>query len=415
MCDALSSTTKDALTLAKEWLGSCREEHDTCSISQLSAPTRLIAIGVNTIRLVLSSSLHEIPRYATLSHCWGTFKILKLTTQNISFFQTGIPLGLLCKTFQEAIHTSRVLGLEYLWIDSLCIVQDDLEDWAKESRLMATVYGSSTINLAATSATNGNDGLFFNRDQGHVWRHNISAYVHGNQKNYTCVEDGIYDTCLFRTPLAERAWVLQERLLAPRTLHFNSKQIFWECNSLNACETFPRKFPEHLTFGDFYFHKQPVSLALWPTIVQLYSTCKLTFERDKLVAIGGIARLIYNQNPLNHYFAGIWRQDMEEQLCWKVRSPVPNSQYIRQGSWSWASVEGIIHYATAFRRRLYVKVRDVKIVTVDLLKDPFGEVVGGELHLTCEILIYGRFSFLEMNLSHPLIVINDVSYPIKIT
>jgi len=220
---------------------------------------------------------------------------LKLTTKNIHVLEKGMSIKVLCKTFRDAAIINRELGLQYLWIDSLCITQDDPEDWNKESKLMAGVYGSSTVNIAATSATDGTMGCFFDKDSSHVWRHQIITKVGPEERYYDCVEDGIAEKCLERTLLASRAWVIQERLLAPRTLHFSSMQVFWECNEVTACETFPERLPAPLTYGDFYLHKQPITLQLWPKIVRLYSTCNLTFERDKLVAISGLARVIHNQ------------------------------------------------------------------------------------------------------------------------
>lgn len=222
----------------------------------------------------------------------------------------------------------------------MCIVQDDLEDWARESKLMASIYGSSYINLAATSAVDGNVGLFFDRDSSHVWRHRVQVRATGVERQYDCVEDGIYEACMFRSPLAERAWVIQERLLAPRALHFSSTQLFWECNSLNACEVFPHKLPSFLKERDFYLNKQPVSRARWGKIAQFFSICKLTYSKDKLIAIVGLAQEIYNQNHQNEYYAELWRRDMEVQLCWKARSPTTRPVPPRAPTWSWASVDG---------------------------------------------------------------------------
>jgi hypothetical protein len=112
-------------------------------------------------------------QYASLSHCWGKLKIITLTTSNLAGFQHEIPLKELPKTFQEAIYVTRYLGLQYIWIDSLCILQDSSEDWAKESVQMADVYGAAEINIAATGAADGSGGCFFERSDS--WRTQVSV------------------------------------------------------------------------------------------------------------------------------------------------------------------------------------------------------------------------------------------------
>lgn len=110
-----------------------------------------------------------------MSHCWGGVAFNSLTKANFSSFREIIPVSTLSKTFQNAIYIARYIGIEYIWIDSLCIIQDDLEDWRRESSLMATVYGGSHINLAASGASNGNVGCFFKRQAS--WRCQVEATI----------------------------------------------------------------------------------------------------------------------------------------------------------------------------------------------------------------------------------------------
>lgn len=253
--------------------------------------------------------------------------------------------------------------------------------------MMSSVYNGSTINIAATSAANGNGGCFFDRDAKHAWRYRINTNLHGREVQYECVEDGISDACLFQTPLANRAWAIQERLLAPRTLHCSLTQLFWECNSTTACEVFPRRFPAALKYDDFHLSKQPVSRLLWPKIVKLYSRCQLTFGKDKLVAISGIAKSIYDQNVQDSYVAGLWRQDIEQQLCWKIRTQKPKVETPRAPSWSWASVDGIVDFPGPHKQEVlrYIDVLDVSIG----LYDPFGEILTGRIIISCVLLLQG--------------------------
>jgi hypothetical protein len=163
------------LKLAQEWLRTCLENHEDCAKKDttIGLPSRLIDIGQSSTNDQLRLYMNDMPpgiQYATLSHCWGTIDIVKLTRQNIQEFQDKIDFEKLTKTFQQTIQVIRYLGLRYLWIDCLCIIQDDKDDWAKESGLMASVYGGSALNIAATGARNGSEGLLSRRDPNGVRR-----------------------------------------------------------------------------------------------------------------------------------------------------------------------------------------------------------------------------------------------------
>ena len=149
------------LHLAKKWLDACSKTHESCkSTEDYQLPTRLIDVGSTPIRLVLTSTFTTKPRYATISHCWEIHNFLKLQEDSLEHFLIAIPEDKLTKTFRDAIYITRSLGLQYLWIDSLCIIQLSALDWRRESALMSFVYGGSTINIAATGATDGTIGCF---------------------------------------------------------------------------------------------------------------------------------------------------------------------------------------------------------------------------------------------------------------
>jgi hypothetical protein len=145
-----SQSTKDALRLARQWLSSCMKDHPECRNEHDAIPSRLIFIGDGVPRLLLSTEISGTPRYATLSHCWGKEEHQTLKRDTMKVFQECIPVEALPKTFKDAIYAAIELGLEYIWIDSLCIVQDDIDDWKMESVKMSSVYGNSTISLAAS-------------------------------------------------------------------------------------------------------------------------------------------------------------------------------------------------------------------------------------------------------------------------
>ncbi|TVY93985.1 hypothetical protein LAWI1_G000680 [Lachnellula willkommii] len=149
------------LELAKKWIDACLETHESCkSTEDRQLPTRLVDVGSTPIRLIQSSDLTTKPRYATLSHCWGSRNFQKLQQDNIEDFMRAIPEENLTKTFQDAIYITRSLGLRYLWIDSLCIIQLVDVDWRSESALMSSIYGGSTVTIAAAGAKDGTEGCF---------------------------------------------------------------------------------------------------------------------------------------------------------------------------------------------------------------------------------------------------------------
>jgi hypothetical protein len=213
---------------------------------------------------------------------------------NVEKFRVRIPLEELTRTFQDAVHTTRFLGIQYLWIDSLCILQDDPDDWRRESSFMSGVYNGSTITIAASGATDRSSGCFFGRHTS--WRCQIRGMSDGKASLFDCIPK-FYHSSLRKAPLASRGWVMQERFLSHRTLHFTRKEIFWECHEEVALETFPERIPSWpgASQNKLSLPKCPMTHALWSNPVKEYSCCKLTFACDKLIAISGLARAFQAQ------------------------------------------------------------------------------------------------------------------------
>lgn len=244
MEDLCTSSNRSFATL-EWWLSDCQRRHKTCGSTSTSPwlPTRLIDVETQP-KLVISDSMdtHMPQPYITLSHCWGTLSIVTLTTSTIATFQTAIPVATLPKTFLDAIVVTRKLGFRYLWIDSLCIMQDSEVDWRPESSVMGQVYKRSTLTISALDSENGQGGLFRQRNATEVLSCPASLrldesgarediYVH------SCTSIAIHE--IGKGPLSESAWTIQERLLSPRVVYFGHTQIFWECLELHAGEAFP--------------------------------------------------------------------------------------------------------------------------------------------------------------------------------
>ncbi|KAK9423955.1 putative Heterokaryon incompatibility protein-domain-containing protein [Seiridium unicorne] len=377
--DKLWQTQIQRLDLAKTWLNECHRSHLKCrSMKQHELPTRLLEISGNTIKLVSTATLQDSAQYATLSYCWGVKKFSALTSDKVDSFQRGIVLEDLPQTLQDAIIVARRLSIEYLWIDALCIIQnqDDKKDWRREVSHMKSVYGGASIGLAASSATNAYEGCL------------------SKQPYYSAASaraQSVYRESSTDTPLAKRAWALQEKLLPPRTIRFGDTGLFWECRSMIRSEYLPDGFPGKLGSHDLRPEDKAWS---WPDIVTHYSAAQLTYGSDKLPALSGIAS---RQHEITHddYLAGLWRQALTSQLGWGIWEPQQRRDRPDLGipSWSWASVEGQTWYwpwnnnNEMLKEHAFVIDAWTKLAGTDL----FGAVIDGEISIRCSSLVGGHF------------------------
>lgn len=228
--------------LLSQWLAECNQGHE-CHQRTMFCPTRLIFVGdsdPNKLRLVERASRVD---YLALSHCWGgpttdEKKKYCTTPENIRRRRKGFTFEDLPKTFQDAVQVTRKLGKNFLWIDSLCIIQEEegKSDWKRESKLMERVFSSAYCTIAATSAAGWKEGFLERKPTiQSVQVQDVSGnrlYVCNNVDNFNDdVEDG---------NLNKRGWVLQERVLSRRIIHFTKKHTYWECGKGVRCENFTR-------------------------------------------------------------------------------------------------------------------------------------------------------------------------------
>ncbi|KAK1749559.1 heterokaryon incompatibility protein-domain-containing protein, partial [Echria macrotheca] len=362
------------------WIRRCTTEHAACKSVGLSSPlpTRVVDVGDPTnIKLIESSCMTG--RYLCLSHCWGEHQPLRTLTSNYADHLSNIPWSRIPETFQDAITLARKLGFSYIWIDSLCIVQDDAADWEVEALKMMDIYQNCFLTIAATSSPTSNTGLFLETqipaevsgmtEQGDVCAYHLRPSVQHFPRSQ------IPGDFFQRWPLLTRAWVLQERLLAPRVLHVARPELFWECRSCIDCECTQPGNPPPLNIGPLTTLKpnywptanDPTKVFTtqhWWTLVELYTSLKLSFRSDTLPALSGLVKHIITTSsapapdvaehepsppPNPHlgastsYLAGLWRPTLLVDLLWKN-----NHEYIRHEpvwgplpyiapSWSWAS------------------------------------------------------------------------------
>lgn len=335
--------------------------HERCSSqSKVILPTRVLDLG-NTnesIRLVETHGLAG--PYICLSHCWGGYSTILCTRETYAGYQDNVPWDTLPLLFQDAVKVCRMLDVRYLWIDKLCIIQHDSDDWAREGSRMAQVFEGSLLTIGAAISKGDKDSLFF-QDK----KRTASLREHVGQ-----MEDGssyaIYSRLSHRYhpgdgsrleeisedyPLMTRAWVYQERLLAPRFLYFG-EELTWECRQASACEC------SEACSGIKHRHsssllpdcsKEELYLQ-WQDIVQGFTWLQLSHEEDRLPAISGLAQQ-YQRHLKSAYLAGLWKDNIVADMLWHGRSNHDNGveRYYtkkpkkwRAPSWSWASIEGPI-------------------------------------------------------------------------
>ena len=443
----------------------------------------------------------------TLSHRWGTDGQIMLTKASLPDMSKRIDVANLSQTYQDAIAITRSLGLRYLWIDSLCIIQDSVVDWQEEAARMGDIFKYSICTIAASWASSNSEGCFFdheplyakfsvskagksaprlptnvraNRTHRDRLRRNkllsstmsesdieskkfdyvlerrrskLSSEIVGlshdpvysslghsscilaptmsltadaesvgdkdlgmstpekiSQSNFMTKQDvlektqsssndqgalqssakirinsesqrhltiqeapsepdrtesaalyiiplqtDLWDYYVESSPLSRRAWVLQERLLSPRTLHYTKMQLFWECRESKACESSPHPCPKTQTNpldfsknmgneNSMLGHLTEPLYRNWPEIIEKYTDTLLSKPEDRLAAIAGLARQVHSITK-DKYCAGIWRKDLVLQLLWRLQRPQDKIELpYRAPSWSWASTEGKVEF-----------------------------------------------------------------------
>jgi hypothetical protein len=397
----------DIFETTARWLRECDQCHKACGpVTTNKMPTRLLHYNKEGLKLVCTAVWTTRPRYATLSHCWGNAPFLKLLKENFNAFAQFIEFEQLPRTFKDALKITQKLGLEYIWIDSLCIIQDSEQDWHIEAGQMSSVYGGSYVNIAASSAKGAHEGcLLKSEDKIDALQAIVTSAGHPS----AAVQFERYDTyrnAVTASHLATRAWAFQEKVLPRRTIHFGHRGTLWECASKVATADLPGGLFANwdATIANFDFDTSGDIAAWWTwwsNAVELYSAAKATYPRDKLLAFSGIAKRIHRLSG-DDYLAGIWRNaSVEQQLCWHIQ---PNHRHMelpptafsrptyRAPSWSWASVNfPVSTNVWCDWRELYAHVADAWTKPV-IDGDPFGEIRGGAIRVECSVLLAGHFT-----------------------
>jgi hypothetical protein len=332
----LNPSMEEVCRLASGWLKQCKTSHEICRFtSRPKLPSRVLQLSgssdVPTVRLIETKGI-EGGDYCALSHCWGPpadTSPPRTTHENYEQHLAGILLERLPKTFRDTIALAWGLGIIYVWIDSLCIIQNDEEDWRLEAEVMGDVYRNATLVIGAAGAKDSTEGLFITeRPCERVYR---APYILDGVKKgsfYLALQpQGLGGPTL--GPLGSRAWAYQERYLAQRAVHFMPHQMFWGCEEQALLET-----------SDEYMMgcngKEP-----WLYVLKSYSEKKLTYTRDRVYALHGIIDEMQKDRQDQFIFgSAVWERNLEEQILWRQDQPGQEIETLDFPTWSWASTGG---------------------------------------------------------------------------
>ncbi|KAK0613219.1 heterokaryon incompatibility protein-domain-containing protein [Immersiella caudata] len=392
------TASEDSFAQAQDWIRACLEKHALCGNDEpFPLPTRVLDLGdtedePDKVKLLESTGRSE--RYIALSHSWGGERPLITTTENIEEHKTGISFDSLPLTFQDAARIARRLGIRYIWIDSLCIIQDSPADWQLEASRMSSVYRNSWLTVSAIASTSPSSGCFRQGTatvarapdddddplavlfpEASKLRKDLRlalrlATAHPDfGPFYNPEKDALF-------PLLGRAWAYQERLLAPRVLHFGPYELFWECMQDLDCECGEMKWKATKHMGSYAnrntanelppkishyaaLHigtgksssiagekRKQKLLSRWSEMVDEYSKRLLTYSTDRLPAFSGVAAEMVNALGMK-YCAGLWEETLPIGLLWERES---SARCLKVGdvrpapSWSWASVDAPVRF-----------------------------------------------------------------------
>lgn len=428
------------LEIASGWLNNCSKTHENCSQPVNGAhnlPKRVLNVGdeITDPFLVEPTGDSRSGKWAALSYCWGVEPSMKLTKQNETQLKRGKPLYQFDATIRDAILVTRALGLTYLWIDALCIFQDQSLDWNEQSSKMEVIYGESTVTIVAANSSSVVQGFLKERNLQYIALDRYQSKRKSDETLHNSIAQRIYIAPSWELQGDEitgdwtkRGWTMQEGLLPQRLLYFTSTQIIWKCCTAIEYERGIKQEPQkeiingmvdgtgmEIWYFDlfskfkalsFYLKLNPEipmfeKYRLWYELVEEYTPRQFKKIQDRLVAISGLARIFSDLIEDTGYVAGLWKHDLLRGLLWRVRGAKLISSKMKRDlscpsnefpSWTWASVayETVVYdHARQDGLRPFAVIEDV---SVDLINEEnqFGAVKSGRISITGPIFQFSR-------------------------
>ncbi|KAL7820636.1 heterokaryon incompatibility domain-containing protein [Trichoderma gracile] len=403
----------------KQWVYGKGEEK--AALQTLYRPSRLICVESRkesgVIRLVDSddAGMGEKPQpYLALSYCWGRKAPSLVTTKsNYAHLKSSISHNSLPKLYRDAVRLAQVLGIKYIWIDALCIIQDDVDDWERESQTMADIFRNSLVTVIPLCAASTDEGflernpnikILYHSDE---WNVSGSFFIRHMPFSYENAESAIRNGPSFSDrPVSlelqnsvwqTRGWTFQEDMFSIRKLYFGQLMMYWD--SLRPVDVLRT---EDKIINDKLDRIDTAELSLihssgpwrgdydydgWYYPILQYSKKKLTYESDRLPAVSSYAKLIASRSR-DTYLAGLWKNNLHRGLLWKtqrvdrptfgtlMQTLARPSAYIAP-SWSWASRRGALDLDNSDEMKLECEILEAK--TRARGGDAYGRVRGGHL------------------------------------
>ncbi|KAK9788205.1 putative Heterokaryon incompatibility domain-containing protein [Seiridium cardinale] len=421
----------ETMNKVKDWIKHCTAGHDHARTTRCGPfagaelPPRVIEVSGDDdasihVKLVEPESGSHA-RYVALSYCWGPAQYNTLTTIEANYHQhcLEIPVAKTAKTLRDAMLVTRQLGLQYLWIDALCIIQDSDSDKDLQISKMRSIFENAFITIVAAAGENASSGFLEMPTQQNDIAFQL-PYRHpedeeGSMGTIYAIEADTKQS-MKDQPINLRAWTLEERLLSRRKIIYFEDRVAWECYDISLADSGEienmgddMRIPARILHaGDARFTSGPFTAdelewavhTEWLKNIEWYTTRELTRPSDKLRAVGGIAQK-YQTVLQVEYLAGLWQGHVLAGLLW--RRIVDNegdslrarpAKY-RAPSWSWASIDGKIEYSWPDREEGSLEVArlghaasiatklkpDIVVASVQLSSPnrAFGGVVGGIL------------------------------------
>lgn len=373
-----STRSYSGFKMLSSWLEQCIHQHEICHVKlSHTQPARLLDLNAfpasKDIRLVHTRDTGATA-YATLSYCWGNTNRLMLRKENYELFKSQIQLEDLPRTVQEAIEVCRALSMRYLWVDALCIIQEDSEDFTREVANMGAIYTGSLFTVAAADSTDAESGCFrkrfpLRREECVLIESEHTRWIFQNPYQLS------HDHDLGKTLLSRRGWVLQEQMMSPRTIHFTKEEIVWECREQTFCagcrhETKEAEWHSGKKGVANLFrklegleHEMPFQ-TIWSRLVEQYCGTQLTNLDDRLSALAGIAQFAHEKLQYKSSY-GLWLDYFIDELSWRTESPDLRFAEISEQtpSWSWACSRRLFMHKLPF-------IRDGIPTRILLMHDP---------------------------------------------
>ncbi|KAF9481006.1 HET-domain-containing protein [Pholiota conissans] len=408
---------------ALQCIKECATQHEHCPPwEKTTLPTRVIDCSDPSKPRLVGTNRQMRDFYCTLSYAWGGNQTQKTTKANIDTYRKGINVPL-PQTIADAITVTHKLGMQYLWVDALCIIQDSSEDKDKELCIMAYIYRDAHLSLSAVSAYRADQGFLPDQIAPDKLPFHLNDKSVGTMLLRYDIPPGNEigsrktDTSLKRRSLQKRGWCYQENVLSPRKLMFQPPNVFFKCRSYSEIEvsvhrgsargSFPEKdnlilFPSNRGHAQMQANAPKVDpdtlRRLWWSMIEQYSGCALTVPSDKLVACASIAE-IFQPIMKDQYVAGLWRRSLIQDLLWEIDPPteahptlLPRPAVYRAPTWSWASVNMRLNIFFTFPAMIppaSATSYEAEIIACDItLKNdalPFGEITDARLTLRAKM------------------------------